>query len=87
MPTAANLPVLGDGSDASEGAGGDEDDGHCRGEVRVDGEGDVALGEEGEEGAVPQVSPGRGRGHQDSAELGVISNFSDHQSISPPLSR
>ena len=69
-PTSVNLPVLGDGSEASEGAGGDEDDGHSRGEVRVEREGDVALGKEGEEGAVPQVSPGRGRGHQDAAELG-----------------
>lgn len=62
-------PVLRGGRDGSDDAGDDEYGGDgCR-EVDDGGEGDVALGEEGEEGALAEMGPGGGGGHQDAAQL------------------
>ena len=60
-------PVLSGGRDRAEDAGHDEHGGDDRGEVDDGGEDDVALGEEGEEGALPEEGPGGGGGHQDAA--------------------
>ena len=62
-------PVLSGNRDGAEDAGHDEHGGDDRGEVDDGGEDDVALGEEGEECALPEEGPGGGGGHQDAAKL------------------
>lgn len=62
-------PVLCGGRHGAYDAGQDEYGGDGRGEVDDGGEGDVALGEEGEEGELAEVGPGGGGAHQDAAQL------------------